>query len=270
MTEIYPTDAELNNLSGTTDVEQEVLFIPTGESPYYTSFYKMLFRMLDVARRAGDLRVYKDGDLTFGVRPGRFMDGMTEIVYSGESGKALTNNETNSVYLWNAGGTATVSASTSGFPAQTTTRHIPLAVITTSGGNYDVIDDLSDRRAPGIWRLPDVVPQLAITAGAESADERTITVQAQDAAGEDISGRFLIRVWIDDSEYAPPDSAGNTVSIDTGTIYETETANAAYKIITGTDGKIEVGITISGAASRYIMAEIDGRIYSSGEVIWAA
>ncbi len=154
MTEIYPTDAELNDLSGTTDSEQEVLFIPTGESPYYTSFYKTLFRLLDVSRRAGDLRVYKDGDLTFGVRSGRFMDGLTEVIYGGESDKELTNNEANSIYLWNDGGTATVSVSTSGFPDQAIARHIPLAVITTSGGGYDVVDNLSDRRAPGIWRLP--------------------------------------------------------------------------------------------------------------------
>ena len=58
MNELYPSDAQLNALSGLNDAEQEVLFIATGESPYYTSFYKMLYRMLDVSRRAGDLRVY--------------------------------------------------------------------------------------------------------------------------------------------------------------------------------------------------------------------
>ena len=59
MTELYPSDATLNALSGTTDAEQEVLFVTTGESPYYTSFYKMLHRLLNVARRAADLRVFK-------------------------------------------------------------------------------------------------------------------------------------------------------------------------------------------------------------------
>ena len=51
--------------------------MPVGQSPYHVSFYKMQQRLLNVARRAGDLRVYKDGPLTFGVRTGFFMDGPT-------------------------------------------------------------------------------------------------------------------------------------------------------------------------------------------------
>jgi hypothetical protein len=77
MNELYPSDSQLNALSGLCDAEQEVLYVATGESPYYTSFYKMLYRLLDVARRGGDFRVYKDGDLTFGVRAGRLADGPT-------------------------------------------------------------------------------------------------------------------------------------------------------------------------------------------------
>ena len=77
MTEQYPSDADLNALSGTDDSGQEVTYPTIYESPYYTTFYKMLYRLLDVARRAGDLRVYKDGDLTFGVRAGKYFDGDT-------------------------------------------------------------------------------------------------------------------------------------------------------------------------------------------------
>jgi len=65
MSELYPSDADLNALSGTADAEQGVAYPTIFESPYYTTFYKMLYRLLDVARRAGDLRVCKDGDLTF-------------------------------------------------------------------------------------------------------------------------------------------------------------------------------------------------------------
>jgi hypothetical protein len=79
MTELYLTDTAINALSGTSDTEQEVYYPPICESPYYTSFYKMVHRLLDVARRAGDLRAYKDGDLTFGVRAGQFMVGDTIV-----------------------------------------------------------------------------------------------------------------------------------------------------------------------------------------------
>ena len=132
MTELYPSDAELNSLSGTSDPGQEVLYIPTGESPYYTSFYKMLYRLLDAARRAGDLRVYKDGDLTFGVRAGRLANGDNTIAYAGASAQALTNNATNYIYLAVSGATATLTVNTTGFPNPSATPHIPLATIVTS------------------------------------------------------------------------------------------------------------------------------------------
>ncbi len=134
MAELYPSDAELNALSGTTDSEQEVLYVTTGESPYYTSFYKMLQRLLKVARRAGDLRVFKDGDLTFGVRPGRYYNGDSWVNYSQVLAQTLTNNATNRSYLTAAG---VLTVNTTGFPVPSVTPHIPLATIVTSAGAYD-------------------------------------------------------------------------------------------------------------------------------------
>jgi len=149
MTEVFPPDADLNALSGTTDGEQEVPFIATGESPYYTSFYKMLYRLLDVARRAGDLRVFKDGDLTFGVRAGAFQDGDTIREFAGGEGQALTNNQTNYIYLT---ADATLTVNTSGFPDPSATPHIPLATIATSAGEY-AHDDIADHRGRAIYSV---------------------------------------------------------------------------------------------------------------------
>ena len=148
MTEQYPSDAELNGLSGTTDNEQEVLFITTGEAPYYTSFYKTLQRLLKVARRGGDLRVFKDADLTFGVRAGRYYNGDSWVSYSQVTAQSLTNNATNYVFLTAAG---TLTVNTTGFPAPSVTPHIPLATIVTSAGAYDGRDlseggDITDYR----------------------------------------------------------------------------------------------------------------------------
>ncbi len=134
MTENYPSDADLNALSGTSDDEQEVLFIPTGESPYYTSFYRMLQRLLLVARRAGDLRVFADGDLTFGVRAGRYFNGDSEVDCSQVTGQSLTNNAANYIYLTAAG---VLTVNTTGFPVPSVTPHIPLAAIVTAAGTYD-------------------------------------------------------------------------------------------------------------------------------------
>jgi len=130
MTESYPSDQLLNALSGTTDAQQEVLFLPIGEAPYYTSFYKMLYRLLDVARRAADLRVYKDaaGALKFGVRPGRWLNGDTAVNYAGASNQTLADNATNYVHLTAAG---TLTVNQSGFPVPSATPHLPLATVAT-------------------------------------------------------------------------------------------------------------------------------------------
>ncbi len=148
MSELNPTDAELESLSGTADGEQEVLYVPIGKSPYYTSFYKMLFRLLNVARRAGDLRVYKDADLTFGVRAGKFANGTTAVDYAGVSSQGLTNNATNYIYLTAAG---VLTISTSAFPDPATTAHVPLATIVTSAGEYGH-DDITDYRSRAMFK----------------------------------------------------------------------------------------------------------------------
>ncbi len=275
MAESYPSETELAALSGTIDAEQEVPFVPIGESPYYLSFYRMLYRLLDVSRRAGDLRVYKDGDLTFGVRPGRFMDGSTARNYAGAAAQALTNNQTNYIYLTAA---ATLTVNTTGFPDPAATPHVPLATISAAAGVYG-FDDMTDYRGRAVFcpldglspaGRQDLMPNLNLTAAAEAADKRTVTIQARDAGDNDLAERVLVRLWIATTDYGSPNATGNTVAVETGTEIEEVLANAHYMIESDAGGTVAVGITISGAASRYVMAEIDGRVYSSGEITWAA
>lgn len=151
MAEKYPADATLNALSGTTDSEQEVAYPTIFESPYYTTFYKMLYRLLDVARRAGDLRVYKDGDMTYGVRAGKFFDGDTLRTYAGSTGNAVTAGNTYYIYLTAAG---TLTSSTSSFPTPSTTPHIRLATIELDAGETDYDhSDITDMRATAFLTL---------------------------------------------------------------------------------------------------------------------
>jgi len=159
MSELYPSDSQLNALSGTIDTEQEVLYLTTGESPYYTSFYKMLYRLLAVARRAGDLRVYKDGDMTFGVRAGRFMDGPVARDFAGAASQALTNNETNYIYLTTSG---QLTVSTQGFSDPLTAPHLPLATITTSAGSFSHTD-LVDYRGRILYAPVGAIPRSYLT-----------------------------------------------------------------------------------------------------------
>jgi len=326
MAEEYPSDAAANALNGTTDSDTGAVYGTTGDNPWYTWLMKFIWHLLLCFKRAGDLRVYKDGDLTFGVRAGLFLDGDTARNFSAVTAQSLTDDETNYIYITAAG---TLTKNTTGFPNPSTTPHIPLATIVCASGEYDH-DDVTDYRGRGMLgvcdaltgalaneaaaffdgtdiadteaetltdgsnadslhvhgaagleagsvavselatAVEDLLPNLNITAGAESSDTRAVTIQARDAGDNNLAQRVLVRLWIDDAEYGAPDATGNTVGVTTGTTIEAITANAYYVVESDASGTVVFDLTVSGAASRYVMAEIDGRIYSSGELTFAA
>ena len=71
MSETDLTPAAADALSGTTDPGTDLVYPAIGESTYYTTMYRLVHRLLAVAGTPGnELRAYKDGDLTFGVRAG--------------------------------------------------------------------------------------------------------------------------------------------------------------------------------------------------------
>ncbi|HAU38852.1 MAG TPA: hypothetical protein DCX07_14190 [Phycisphaerales bacterium] len=117
--------------------------------------------------------------------------------------------------------------------------------------------------------VQDKLPYCAVTAGAEAANVRRITVQVKDANGNDLAGRFRVRVWESDAEYGAPAAAG-TWALVTGGGYDEESADCAYLYVSDATGKVEVDVTIVGAFTKYFMAEINGVIASSGAVEWTA
>ena len=138
MAEVYPSDNELLNMQS--DSETGVEYIPTGTAPYYLHFRKLLYRLLLATRRANDLRVYDEGGLDIGVKPGKFWLGTTLINYEGLTGNTLADDKAN-IYLYlNSSGTL-ITNEYSGFPDMTTTPHIRLAQVCTSGGDIDSITD---------------------------------------------------------------------------------------------------------------------------------
>lgn len=144
--ELYPADATLNALSGTDDATG-VPYPAIGESPYYTTFYRMLYRLLDVARLGDRLRVVKDGELTFGIRPGRYDAGGERRTFGGTEGESLADDAVNTVYLDAAGD---VQVATDGLPAAGPV--VPLAEIAVGSssaaglsGQYG-FEDITDLR----------------------------------------------------------------------------------------------------------------------------
>ncbi len=120
--------------------------------------------------------------------------------------------------------------------------------------------------------VQDLVPQLSISAGAEDGgSKRTISVQVKDLAGNNLAGRKLIRIWITAAaDYGAPNAAGNTVAVETGTEIQEVLADAHILLETDATGLAEIGLTVAGAATRYIMGDIGISQVSTGAVAWAA
>ncbi len=157
MAETPLTDAQADALSGSTDADVDLTYPGIGESPYHTTMYRLLHRMLTLEKVINELRPYKDGDLTFGVRPGAASASSTVCSYAGATGQALTDNATHYVYLTVSGATLVLAVNTTGLPNPATTPHVPLASIATgtasSGGVSGAYDaaDLVDLRARSLF-----------------------------------------------------------------------------------------------------------------------
>jgi len=297
MTELSLTDAEANALHGTTDSDTDFKYHCPGEASYFTEGQRQRHRLLTLAKAiSNSLRVYRDGALSFGVRPG-------------SAGNALTDDATNYIYLTatNLAAGNTVTVNTTGFPLQSATPHIPLAEIVTSAGGYGC-DDITDLRSAAAMALQsgmtaaaantlvagsasnadalhihaaaglaaavqDLMPTLTITASAEAAHARTITIQAKDAAGNNLSERCAVNFWVSTTAYGAPTATGSDTFAgpSAGGILRTLTAKADYFVQTDATGKYVFVLTHNDAgSSRYVMAEIDGKIYASGELAFDA
>ena len=157
MPETYPPDAQLLSLDQ--DPATGVDYIPTGRSPYYLEYRRSLQRLLRVAERANDLRVYDAGGLDVGVRPGRCYIGQQAIDFPG--GQPFTLPASATRYLW-IDDDGLIQQSPDGFPADRST-FIPLAQVTTTD---TTIAAISDRRGEAFLQAPSTA-LLGLTATAD-------------------------------------------------------------------------------------------------------
>ena len=138
MAEAYPSDNELLNIES--DSETGVEYIPTGTSPYYLQFRKLLYRLLLSTRRSNDLRVYDESGLNIGVRSGKFWLGTELVSYDGSSGNTLADDKAN-IYIYLDSEGTLITNEYSSFPNMATTPHVRLAIVSTSGGDIESITD---------------------------------------------------------------------------------------------------------------------------------
>lgn len=96
-----------------------------------------------------------------------------------------------------------------------------------------------------------------ITAGSEAANVRRVTIQLVNRRREAIKARVPITVLIATTQSGTPTNS-QTASVNAGTLYATYTTNAALLILTDADGKIELDVTVAGAATRWVTAVVPG------------
>jgi hypothetical protein len=135
MPERYPDDVTLLTLDQ--DPDTGVEYIPTGRSPYYLEFRRLVQRTLVAAARANDLRLYQDGDLAIGVRPGRCLIRGAPLEFAGVSAVSVAPGVVTQFWIDDAGRLQSgddLPVDRGGF--------IPLATVTAGASAIDTITDL--------------------------------------------------------------------------------------------------------------------------------
>ena len=153
MAETDLTSTQTDALEGTTDSDCEFVYHTLGDATYNVNGTRQAQRLLTMAKALGNrLRVYKDGTLTFGVRPGKILSGDSSLSYAGSTGNSLTDNATNYIYLSVVSGALALTANTTGFPDPSATPHLRLAQILTASAGY-TYTDITDERQLSVFQL---------------------------------------------------------------------------------------------------------------------
>lgn len=138
MSEVYPSDNELLNIQS--DEFTGVEYIPAGTSPYYLQFRRLLYRLLLSSRRANELRLYDQGGLYAGVKPGAFWCEMQLMEYPGSQYNCLADDKENIFIYLDADGNL-IFDEYEDFPDMNEAPHVRLAIVTTASGSIQSIED---------------------------------------------------------------------------------------------------------------------------------
>ena len=134
----------------------------------------------------------------------------------------------------------------------------PLA---TKVGN--IVDTIDSRAA-----------NCSFTVGAEAANVINVAVQVQDEEGNDVSGRYAIELLLLDDADGDAFNTDNytTIAIGTDGALVEIVADKVLRVITESDGDVDIDITLaSGAATSYLaMVKPDGTLAVSGAITHAA
>ncbi len=97
----------------------------------------------------------------------------------------------------------------------------------------------------------------SVTAGAEAADVRRITLQVRDRLRNVWKRRWRVHFYLTTTEGGNPGGTQTVVFV-SGTLLDTHTANVRYTALTDADGKIEIDVGVIGAGTRFVYADVIG------------
>ena len=119
--------------------------------------------------------------------------------------------------------------------------------------------------------LQDQIPTCTIQVGNEASDAIDVTVQLKDAAGNNLAEKNLARLWVGDSAKggACATAPSGGLSVQTGTLLNTMTADKHLNVISDGNGAIVLRITDTGTPTYYLMAEFDGKIVASPAITFS-
>ena len=276
--EAWPADAAVEALDGTTDPRTGLPYVAKGTGPTSVPTYEVQYNRRQARQNSAlggvrELQVVDEGGLSVGAYPGAYRLGGLDRSFDGATGRTVFDNDVSFVYLDSAGVLQIVTDAT-GWPADKST-FVPLAEVTAAGGDITAITDVRGRVRTHVAGPADAaswLPTLLLSAGAESGDNIDVTVQVKDALGQNLAIRGLVRMWVGDAAFggeaaAAPDGG---MSVPTGTLMQTITANKQIVVLTDATGKAVLRLTQSGSKTFYLMAELDGRAYASGALVFAA
>jgi hypothetical protein len=116
--------------------------------------------------------------------------------------------------------------------------------------------------------LQDLVPHCSIQVGQEVSDHIDVTVQLEDAAGNNLAHQSVLRLWLGDTtkggECSSAPSGG--MAVQTGTLLSTVTAAKHVLVISDGNGTVVLRVTDSGTPTYHLMVEFDGKIYASSAI----
>lgn len=115
----------------------------------------------------------------------------------------------------------------------------------------------------------DLIPQITISRSAASIaalSNLTFTVQVQDAAGNSLTGTWLIHIWFGTGDKGAPTAGITFGTFTAGTQFQAVSANQDYLALTNSSGTLAFTATSAVPATIYVMASMPKVVSIAG--VW--